>query len=144
MQGRLLEFCKHAGYEHSAEVCDLWRLPEHDVPQRPGAYVLVSTRKKFVYPAGTSRVFYIGCSNNLRERLKTHRQHTLDVRNSERHGLALYFPRYEYGAVFGARYTYITGRNPKALEAKLMTSFARIHRAFPIANSAGSWRRLNS
>ena len=125
---------------------NFWSLRDHDIPARPGVYVLVAgPGGRFNYPAGRSPVFYIGCSKNLRQRLIDHlkwSEEAADYRRSR-----LYWPRYEYAAVYGSRYAYIrTWQNvtPKQLEDILLACFALRYLSFPVANGQGAWRRVQT
>lgn len=124
---------------------DLWSLDEHDVPARPGVYILVAPgATRFQYPAGKSPVFYIGCSSSLRARLKEHLKWARAASSRERG--YLYSPRYEYAAAFGCRYSFVStwqGLKPKALEDIVLARFAKKYYAFPVANGSGAWNRIH-
>ena len=97
-----LTFIRASGLEHS-RIRLLHRLAAHDVPELPGAYVLLSNNVRFEYPLRSSRVFYIGQSENLRHRLNTH----LDaVQRRLNRPERIFLPRYEYAGAFGAKYCY--------------------------------------
>jgi len=125
---------------------DFWHLGEHDIPSTPGAYILVAGASiRFPYPVGRSPIFYVGQSRSLASRLRLHLKFSMQARQEDR-PLPLYWARYEYAAAFGGRYCYVqTGRGmtPKALEDMLMALFAKKYRSFPVANSAGAWRRVH-
>src|SRR5438105_4838341 len=77
----------------------------HDVPAKPGVYVLVAgPGLTFKYPRGRSPVFYIGQASSLRARLRTHARFVREARSRGRK-LTLYWQMYEYGAAFGCRYS---------------------------------------
>ena len=123
---------------------DFWTLDRHDIPARPGVYVLFGSHS-FVYPSGRSPVFYVGQSDDLRARLRTHMKWSLEASAPVRK--PLYFPRYEYAAKFGRWYAYARTwqrLTPRAMEEMVMSRFADRYRAFPIANSAGSWNRVGT
>ncbi len=89
------------------------------------------------YPWGSSPVFYIGKAGNLKRRLSTHRNHICGAR--ENHEEVYWWPRYQYGAAFGARCAYYsrTGpENPQNIEASLIRSFYDVFGAIPTANAA--------
>lgn len=122
------------------EVFDL-ELVEEKWPYRKshGCYVLgASDGTQFVYPWGTSPVFYIGMSKQIRGRLKAHlrwinRAHT---EHQSRH----FLPLHQYGASFGATaavYRKVTNQSIARFESKLMTDFYGIYGAIPVAN--GAW-----
>jgi hypothetical protein len=144
MRTPVLRFCQDVTTVESPKLLDFWGLQADDIPTLPGAYVLAANNW-FTYPAGKSPVFYIGQASNLRRRLMNHLKFAEHVRDNERRG-SMYYSRYEYAGAFGARYTYVRTwqrLSPKALEELLMASFAKRYRAFPIANGAGSWNRLD-
>lgn len=122
---------------------EFWNLRDHEIPRQPGAYILLARGTRFRYPHNTNSVFYIGQSSNLRSRLLTHLKYSLQARDDRQ--IPLYYPRYEYAARYGTHYGFVRtwqGLTPRALEEILMAHFANKHRAFPIANSAGSWSRI--
>jgi hypothetical protein len=97
----------------------------------------------FRYPRGESPVFYIGQGIRIRGRLRRHRVGILEARNARR--LCLYRPTREYGAAFGAYYSFVlapSGIHPRGLEDLLMARFARQYRSLPVANGAGAWARI--
>jgi hypothetical protein len=125
---------------------DFWRLEDHDIPALPGVYLLLAKKSvHFIYPAGTSPIFYIGQAKSLRQRLQNHRRYAGQVRDDCRIGSPLYWPRYEYASAYGARYCYIRtnqGRTPKALEDTVLARFQKRYYTRPVANSAGAWNRI--
>ena len=130
--------------DYFSGVLPFWELKEHDLPRSPGAYILLARGTRFLYPVGTSPVYYIGQSRNLRSRLHTHIKYASEARDNRQ--LPLYWPRYEYAAKYGTDYCYVhtwQGLTSKALEENLLAKFARKHRAFPVANGSGSWSRIN-
>jgi hypothetical protein len=61
--------------------------------------------------------------------------------------LCLYRPIREYGAAFGAHYSFVVappGWFPMDLEDRLMALFARQYLSLPVANGAGAWRRIRA
>jgi hypothetical protein len=140
-------FLEHICHRSSSVVARraFWEIGKEltTIPDLPGVYVLYGNHR-FDYPVGKSPIFYIGQSANLRERLETHWRFAYEARCADRK-LTLYFPRYEYAAVFGSWYAFARtwqGLTPRALEEEAMASFAHQHRSFPIANGAGSWARV--
>lgn len=122
---------------------DFWRFDEHAVPSEPGVYILASDGTHFPYPGGNSPIFYIGQSVSLSGRLKIHHSYSRQAKHNRQE--ALYWPRYEYAASFGARYCYILTqprKKPKALEDLVLARFAKKYLSFPVANSAGAWKRV--
>ena len=119
---------------------NFWRLASHEIPSGPGVYVLLAKPgTRFQYPRGRSPVFYIGQASNLGNRLRSHLRYSLQARGDR--PLKLYWRRYEYAAVFGCRYTYISAHrgDPGILEAKVLSSFADRYRSIPVANGGGGW-----
>src|SRR6266511_3288980 len=96
------------GFDH-APIRDFWHLKRHDVPAARGVYILIARAGfSFMYPRRQSSVFYIGKADSLRARLLQHLRYATEVRRSRKE--TLYWPRYEYAATFGARYTYVLAR----------------------------------
>lgn len=131
------------GYENSP-IRDFWRLDEHDIPERPGAYILLARPGfTFMYPRRNSSIFYIGQARNVQQRLRLHLLFGREARDHRKE--TLYWPRYEWAAAFGARYTVILCRpreRSKRLEEDLLAMFAEHYRAWPIANGVGGWSSL--
>ena len=120
-----------------------WELNDHDIPAAPGAYILLARGTRFPYPRGKNSVYYVGQSTNLSRRLREHLRQALEARDDR--NWTVYLPAHEYAAAFGTHYCYVhtwQGLTPKALEELLLARFAEKHRSFPVANSAGSWRRI--
>lgn len=137
----LLDFIGHLNH---SELRDFWKVKDHDVPSGPGAYILVAKgHSHFSYPRGNSPIFYIGQSSNLHSRLYEHLKYATQARNDRKR--QLYWPRYEFAAIYGGRYCYLRtwqGLTPKALEEIILARFANKYRSFPIANGSGSWNRI--
>lgn len=137
----ILDFIKDL---NSSGLRDFWKISSHDIPSSPGAYILVARGDShFSYPQRKSPIYYIGQSRNLRGRLDTHLKYALEAKGDRQ--LHLYWPRYEFAAVYGGRYCFVRtwqGLSPKALEEILLARFAKKHRCFPIANGSGSWNRI--
>jgi hypothetical protein len=114
------------------------------VPQGPGAYILMTQKQKFLYPwRKESRVFYIGQGDPLPARLLDHRGATRQAAGPR--AKCLYRQVYEYGAAFGAHFSFVSagqGRSPKKLETLLLALFARYHGALPVANGAADWDHI--
>ena len=120
-----------------------WELHDHDIPAAPGAYILLARGTRFRYPSGTNTVYYIGQSRNLGRRLRRHLSRALEARDDRQR--TVYIQRHEYAAAFGTHYCYVhtwAGLTPRALEELLLARFAEKHRSFPVANGAGSRRRI--
>ena len=127
-------------------VRDFWKLKTDDVPASPGVYILLAKPSiRFQYPNGKSSIFYIGKAVNLRLRLYEHLKYSIEAKEEKDRKRDLYWPRYEFAASFAGRYTFIhtwQGMNTKGLEDKVLRQFAGYYRSFPVANGAGSWRKL--
>jgi len=126
-----------------------WDLRSHDIPESPGAYILIGRRGEgFRYPKGRSPVFYVGQSADIRYRLREHLSNATwaqEARERKDKDRFLYEPRYHYAAAFGETYVWIPtwqGLTPKALEDRILAEFVRDHLAFPVANGQGSWKSL--
>ena len=107
------------------------------VPDTGGAYVLgTSDGTMLKYPWGSSPIFYIGKANNLQRRLNEHRNHIVDAIDD--HDVIYWWPRYQYGAAFGANCAYYSRHGPQEpqnLEARLVMSFYESFGSIPAANS---------
>jgi hypothetical protein len=129
-----------------APMRDLLAWDNEQVPNAPGAYILLAgCGATFRYPAGESPVFYMGQGGRLRGRLHKHLTEVRQARDARRQ--CLYRPRREYGAAFGAHYSFVLappGMLPGKLEDLLMARFARRYRSLPVANGAGAWRRIRA
>ena len=106
-------------------------------PSVGGAYVLgASDHTMLTYPWGSSPIFYIGKSNDLNMRLRSHRNHILGAR--EDHDEVYWWPRYQYGAAFGADCAYYSRNGPQNvqnIEAELIKRFYDAFGSIPAANS---------
>ena len=131
-------------YEPS-DLKDFWKINDHEIPTLPGVYILVARPDShFDYPLGRSPVYYIGQSKNLRFRLRLHLKHATEARDNRKE--PLYWPRYEFAAVYAGRYCFIQtwqGMTARALEEEVLARFARKYHSFPIANGQDSWNRIN-
>ena len=109
-----------------------------DVPSTGGAYVLgTSDGTMLTYPWGSSPVFYIGKGDNLKQRLATHLKHIVGARDDHEDN---WWPRYQYGAAFGATFAYYSRKGPEPaqnVEALLIELFYYAFGSIPAANS--SW-----
>src|SRR5437868_5882215 len=127
----------------TSPVANFWRLASHDIPASGGVYFLIAKPGfRFTYPTGSSSIFYIGQANSLRRRLQDHLRFSVHVREDQRRGYPVYWPRYEYAGVFGGRYCYIMARprkTPRALEIFVLRRFQHRYHAFPVGNGAGAW-----
>jgi len=110
------------------------------LPEGPGAYALgAADRTSFQYPWGTSPVFYIGQSDALEQRLGEHRKY---IEQAIANHYRYWWPRYQYGAAFGAVvavYPGVGGKGSAQVEKELVEEFWEMFGAIPVANSA--WPR---
>ena len=108
---------------------------EDQLPETGGAYILGTSSTLLTYPWGASPIFYIGKARNLRDRVSQHREYILNARdNHDEH----YWPRYQYGAAFGAHVAWYSRRGPEEpqnVEAYLIEKFYETFGAIPTANS---------
>ena len=116
---------------------DLLEVDIESVPTAGGAYVLgTSDGTMLTYPWGSSPVFYIGKATNLRRRLLTHRNHICGARQDHDDH---WWPRYQYGAAFGADCAYYSRSGPENvqnIESLLIETFYDVLGSIPVANSA--------
>ena len=109
------------------------------IPERDGAYILGATDgTMFTYPWGSSPVFYIGKADNLRKRLADHRKYIKGAQTD--HEKINWWPRYQYGAAFGAAVAFYLcqkNKDPNDLEAELINDFYYQYGSIPTAN--GAW-----
>ena len=113
---------------------------KHEVPKLPGVYLLLARpRCRFLYPKRKQRstVFYIGQADNLWRRHKDHQKYAGHASDKHSRGLPRYNRRYEYTAMFGARYTFIKAGcrgMQRKLEQTILLLFAEKYGCCPIAN----------
>lgn len=119
---------------------DLLEAVDRDLPTEAGAYVLgAAGETMLVYPWGSSPVYYIGKADDLRQRLLVHRKHIFGA--LEDYWDRWWWPRYQYGAAFGASCGWFTSpkKSAKELEAKLVEDFYLRFGSIPVANT--QWPR---
>ncbi len=123
------------------DVHDLFNNPQfQDIPECPGAYLLLSQEKKFQYPCGKSQVIYIGKSGNLRKRIKKHFDIISDLKSysKEDDGLAnWYYKRYDYINKYGCRVVWFNScekYDQVSLHMKLSTIFYKTFQSLPVGN----------
>lgn len=111
----------------------------YEAPESGGAYILgTSDGTMLTYPWGSSPIYYIGKADDLRERIRTHRNNI--IRAEEDHDELYWWPRYQYGAAFGADCAYYSRRGtelPQNVEATLIRCFYEQFGSIPTSNS--SW-----
>ena len=116
----------------------------NDVPNEAGIYIIVAKSTKFLYPKGESPVIYIGTSNHLQKRLKTHLRLYKEAEGHFKNHSAWVYSRYNYAIAFGADVYYmrITGReNEKSLERKAIEGFFDKYGALPVGNGAFTFKK---
>jgi excinuclease UvrABC nuclease subunit len=120
---------------------------EEDIPEEPGAYIMLSDNTEYIYPwsesRGKSRVYYIGQASNLRDRLATHKKFCLEAKGNPNPSYYYYWPRYEYAAYHGCNICWVTCKSKqeaKQTEENLLFDFANYYGAKPVANSQSAWR----
>lgn len=123
-------------------ISDLLADSQLDVPNASGVYILGTAGQALVYPWGSSRVFYIGESADIRRRLQYHRRQTLKISDGK---IRWDHERNQFGAAYGtecAWWTCVEGETPKGLEDRFLWDFWRRYGATPAAN--GQWTRKES
>ncbi|MBN1482192.1 hypothetical protein EH223_08040 [candidate division KSB1 bacterium] len=131
-----LRFCKR---QHSGFIADISSDPILSIPDTGGAFVLgTADGTSLIYPWGTSPVFYIGETANLYKRFEQYRE---SLRAAQKdHEKFWGYPRYQYGAAFGASLAWFLLNNHsdlKSLESDLIYCFYEMYGAIPVAN--GVW-----
>ena len=129
-----------------AEIDLLEDNPFESIEDIPGVYIITSSdRTRFVYPKGTNAVIYIGKSENLAQRLRTHLCHLREVMYNDEDLLRKRIQvnqRYQYMNAFGAKvFIYYCRRSQDAkwLESYIMHRFYEKYRALPVGNGARSF-----
>ena len=113
-----------------------------DLPSKPGVYIIVSFKTKFIYPIGQSKVIYIGKTDNIQRRLKEHQRNLINAIN-DRFNECWHLDRYNYMRYHGAKVYYYTCRGyqeSKDLESSIIESFYDRYGSIPVANGARSFR----
>lgn len=116
------------------------------VPNIPGVYIIVATDgTTFQYPNGRSPVMYIGMSEHLYDRLKSHADITRRVEeqiDDYRRMSYQCHQRYHYFRTFGAKVYVFTRRGiqpPKSQEAIYIGKFYEKYLSLPVSNGARSF-----
>ncbi len=122
-----------------------------DMEGYSGVYIIETTDNfKFPYPAGNSKVIYIGKADELRSRLSQHRHHLNRLNNSKGEwGMAEEEPwvgsKYQYMYDHGDKVYYYKCRGQqeaKEEESRIMWAFYQKYRALPVGNGAKSYSKL--
>lgn len=120
----------------------------NELPDKPGVYILRTPNCSFVYPWGESNVFYIGMDGvSINHRVvETHKIHMLSAQENKRKGNSIYYPVYEYAASRGAecQYSVCTNKEAWEFEGDLLSRFATVYGAIPVANKKHDdfWHRF--
>jgi hypothetical protein len=129
-------------YFEDIKTANFITIPEN----RKGAYILLATDdSEFLYPKkDKSKVFYIGMSSNLRNRLKTHQKEIKRIQkmNFKDRWDNWYWEKYQYAASFGCEIFVFTTRGvqtPKRLEREIIEHFYNQFYGKPVANGAFSF-----
>ena len=108
-------------------------------PETAGAYVVGANQGTMLtYPWGTSPIYYIGESRDLRKSFVEHRRLIVAAQNDRSE--QTWWPRYQYGVSFGATVAWYSVRGaqfPNRLQFDLLSSFYGLYGALPLGN--GSW-----
>ena len=102
--------------------------------------MLGTAGEMLVYPWASSPIFYIGLATSLRRRLLEHQKYTLGARDN--YWDKWWWPRYQYGAAFGAACTWFTSdsMSPAELEGHIVSQFYKRFGSIPVANTR--WPRV--
>lgn len=115
---------------------------KENISESLGVYVLGSSDKTdFIYPWGSSPIFYIGKSAGLSKRLSAHRRYILNAYND--HDKKYWKPKNQYGAAFGATTAVFYSKKNESvddLEANMIKLFYDAYGAIPTAN--GAWPKF--
>lgn len=130
------------------ELGEIKKIKDHtELKERKGVYIILSRRKKFIYPKGKSQVIYIGKSDNLYNRLKTHKanvEYADDYKNDEEKIKSHFVAGlYNYISEFGGEVFYLSThglQTSKSLEAEILDEFYTKYLALPVGNSAFSFK----
>lgn len=123
------------------EIHDLLDDDLSDIPTESGVYIIASAGQKFVYPKFTSRIIYIGKTDNLQRRLKEHKCNLLRLKDDFENNMWCN-DRYHYMDQYGVHiyiYKCRGKQDAKNLESKIMENFYERYLATPVGNSARSF-----
>ncbi len=120
--------------------------PFDDIENIPGVYIIASSNgTRFIYPKGMNAVIYIGKSEHLVQRLRTHLCNLKEVMYKDEELLENRIQvcqRYQYMNSFGAKVFiyYCRGtQDAKQLESYILHRFYEKYRALPVGNGARSF-----
>lgn len=130
--------------KQDCKIFDLFHDNISDVPAQSGVYIIASEKQRFVYPNNTtSRVIYIGKSDNLQRRFREHRAHLQNLSEDFKNNMWCN-NRYHYMDSYGACVYYYKcqkQQEAKDLESRIMEAFYERYFATPIGNGARSFRK---
>ena len=135
-----LRFYSLRSYER---IIDLLAVADfNEIPSEPGAFVFgTNDGTKFIYPWGSSPIFYIGQTEDLRRRFSNHRRRIVEALQDV--SAKSWWPRYQFSAAFArdcAWYRVQSGQRPQILAEDLIRDFRGQYGAIPVANaSLRSW-----
>lgn len=116
------------------------------IPNIPGVYIIVTTDgTTFQYPNGKSPVMYIGMSEHLYDRIKSHADNTRKIEqqiDDYRRMSCQCHQRYHYFRTFGAKVYLFTRRGlqpPKCQESVYIGKFYEKYLSLPVSNGARSF-----
>ena len=131
-----LRFCRRT---HDGIISDILSDPILTIPDAKGVFVLgTADGTNLIYPWGTSPIFYIGIAENLYNRSGQYRDSIQAAQKD--HEKYWGYPRYQYGAAFGASLAWFRQENApdlKSIESDLIYCFYDMYGAIPVAN--GVW-----
>jgi hypothetical protein len=131
-----LRFCRR---QHDGIISDILSDPILTIPDTAGIFLLgTADGTNLIYPWGTSPIFYIGTAKNLYERSDQYRESIQEAQKD--HDNYWGYPRYQYGAAFGASLAWFRSNGApdlKSIESDLIYCFYDRYGAIPVAN--GVW-----
>lgn len=142
MNPYLKPFCHYR--EPDGSIMDMAKNDLSSIPNKKGAYIIVSRKNAFVYPKSTSPVIYIGTSSDLKRRMMQHMKAVLEIQSQplKKRNELLWYSRYQYIVANGADVYWFTTRGlqkHKDLEKQLIYAFYDEYLAIPVGNNALSY-----
>ena len=142
----LKDFRPTRGYNHTFLLYEENDFINEKIDDTPGVYIIEATDgEKFTCPIGSSSIIYIGKSEKLKTRLRTHyrnlKQLYLDKDCDLKDKNLWISSRYQFMRYHGARvyvYKCLKSQDSKDLEAQLLWSCYTKYRCLPIVNAAKS------
>jgi hypothetical protein len=143
MRGFHLQFYSLGSYKGVLDLLARGNLDE--IPEEPGAFVLgTNDGTKFIYPWGSSPIFYIGQAANLRKRLLLQRNSAAQA--AQDWSAKSWWPKYQYSAAFSGDCAWYCARGSQqasAVAANLLMDFREQYGAIPVANAVPPFRMIN-